>query len=151
MTALAVAGSLVSGVVGAFGALQSANAEAAALNYNAQVSERNARLSFQQSDAEIRDQRRENRRQLSSIRNAYGASGFAMEGTPLDVIEDTALEQELDVRKLDYQGRLRAQGYKEDAVLKRIGAKNAKTAGRIGAAAQVLGGLASAGRNLARR
>lgn len=150
MTALAVAGSLVSGVVGAFGTMQSANAEAAALNYNAAVNERNAATSLNQSEAEIKDQRRENRRQMSSIRNAYGASGFAMEGSPLDVLEDTAIEQELDVRKIDYQGRMRAQGYKEQSVIDRMGAKNVRKAGKIGAVAQLIGGAANAGQVLAR-
>lgn len=155
---LAAAASAVSGVIGAVGAIQSANAQAAASEYNARVAERNRiiadqnrKQAIQTSDIEMSDKRRENRRVLASMRAAYGTSGLDMAGSPLDVLEDTALEQELDVQRIGYEGRVRSRegaiqmlGLTEDATLSRMEGKAAKTAGYIGAAGSLVGGAGKA-------
>jgi len=136
--ALSAVASVASGVVGAMGAQQQGAATAAAANYQAQVATRNATVARQQATAEADDQRRENRRQLGAIRAAYGGSGIEMAGSPLDVLEDTALEQELDVQRIGYRGELRAAGENDKATLSLMEAKNAKKAGQIGAVSSVL-------------
>lgn len=155
---LAAVASAVSGVIGAFGAIQSANAQAAAAEYNAKISERNAAIADQNrkqaietSEIAASDKRRENRRVLASMRAAYGTSGLELAGSPLDVLEDTAVEQELDTQRVKYEGRLRARegaiqmlGLREDATLSRMEGKAAKTAGYIGAAGQLVGGIGTA-------
>lgn len=155
---LAAAASAVSGVIGALGAIQAANAQAAAAEYNAKVSERNAIIAdqnrqqaLQSTEIAVTDKRRENRRVLAAMRAAYGTSGLEMAGSPLDVLEDTALEQELDTQRVSYEGRLRARegaiqmlGLREDATLSRMEGKAAKTAGYIGAAGQLVGGVGTA-------
>lgn len=144
---MALALTIVGGLVSAVGSLAQASAASAAANknaeiaeYNMQVAQRNKATALAQADAEARDLARQNRRQLSQIRVAYGASNLDMGGTPLDVLEDTSLEQELDVLKTRYKGQLRAIGYEDEAnnykmkaELHRMEAKSAKTAGFIGA------------------
>lgn len=155
---LAAAASAVSGVIGALGAIQSANAQAAAAEYNAKIQERNSiiadqnrKQAVQTAEITAEDKRRDNRRILASMRAAYGTSGLEMAGSPLDVLEDTAVEQELDVQRIRYEGRARARegaiqmlGLREDATLSRMEGKAAKTAGYIGAAGQLVGGIGTA-------
>ena len=76
-----------SGVVGAVGAVQGANATAAAAEYNAKQSEadalvadQNRKSAMQTAALAAEDKRRENRRLISSIRAGYGGSGLTMEG-----------------------------------------------------------------------
>lgn len=144
MTALALVGSLVSGVVSAIGAIQQANAAADAADYEAAVKERNRRAILAQTDTETEDKRRDNRRQIAAIRTAYGASGLALEGSPLDVLEDTMIEQETEVERVRYSGKMKAMGYGEEATLARMRADSARSAGAIGAASAIIGGVSGA-------
>lgn len=155
---LAAAASAVSGVIGAIGAIQSANAQAAAAEYNARIAERNSKIADQNRQMNIQtaeiaaeDKRRENRRVLSAMRAAYGTSGLELAGSPLDVLADTAIEQELDVQRIRYEGRVRGRegaiqmlGLEEDATLSRMEGKAAKTAGYIGAAGSLFSGAGTA-------
>jgi len=156
--------SVVSGVVGAIGAIASANAQAEAAeqnariqDYNRQVSERNKAATNAATDAEAAEKRRENARTMASMRAAYGASGLAMSGSSLDVLEDTAYEQELDVEKVRYRGHVKAVGYTDEAAnygmksaLAMSEAKNARTSGTISAAASFFGGVGQGVQTLAR-
>jgi len=164
MAAIGIIGSLISGVFGAIGAMQQASAAAAAAqqnaaiaDYNRKVSERNAAATLQTTQLESDEKRREGQRRLSSMRVAYGASNLSLEGSPLDVLEDTALEQELDVAKLGYKGRVKAVGYKDEAAnyamkaeLHRMEAESAQAAGPISAIGKLFGGFSSAGSSLMR-
>jgi len=150
MTAVAlVAGlQLAAGVVSGLGAVQQLNAQAAASEYNARVADRNARTVLQQTESEAESQRREGRRKLSAIRAQYGASGLTMEGSPLDVLEDSAMEVELDVQKTRYKGHMEALGYTEKAKLSRLQAESAKDARALSFTSQLLGGAERAGMTL---
>lgn len=157
--------SVVGGLVGAVGQLQAANANARAEDYNAQVAEHNADVAnrnratiLAQSDNEAADQVRENRARMASIRAAYGASGIDLEGSALDVLNATAIENTLDVKRIQYAGALQAAGqveeansYKSQAELSRMGAASSKTAGRISAVGSFFGGLSEAGSSLLKR
>ena len=105
-----------SGVVGAVGAVQGANATAAAAEYNAKQSEadalvadQNRKSAMQTAALAAEDKRRENRRLISSIRAGYGGSGLTMEGSPLDVLADSATEAELDAQRIEYEGQASAR------------------------------------------
>jgi hypothetical protein len=141
---VAVALAIVGGVVSAIGAIQSANAQAAAAEYNAKVQERNRLAVLAQADAEASDKIRENKRINSRIRAQYGAAGIEMAGSPLDVIEDTAIEEELDVRRIRYAGELEGIQRRDQANLYRMEAKAAKTAGMFSAVGNILGGFRQA-------
>lgn len=138
---MAMALGIVGGLISAVGSIAQASAASASAKYNAQVAERNKRAVTAQTINEVEDRRIKDRRVLGTIRAAYGANGFEMGGSPMDVIADTTLEQELDVAKVKYQGKMKAEGYGEQAVLFGMEAKAAKTAGWIGAASGLLGGL----------
>lgn len=150
--------SVVSGVIGAIGAIQQANAQAKAAEYDAKVQEKNATIadqnrisSIRQADVDAEDKAREHRRTLSSIRTAYGGSGLTMEGSPLDVMEDSALEAELDVDRIAYEGRARnreggiqSDSFVQEAQLSRMSGEAAKAAGGISAMGYLFGGFGKA-------
>ena len=161
---IAAVASVAAGAIGAVGAIQSANAAKAASEYNAQVQENNAKIAernrlmaLDQTESEAGAKMRENRRTLATIRAQYGKSGLDMSGSALDVLEDSAVEGALDVANIRYQGNVRAMGYTDEAAAQRAGAElskmNAKaqsTAGYIGAASSLLGGISRAGTGLSR-
>lgn len=158
---VSTAATVTSAAVGAAGAVTGARAQAAAAEYNANVGERDALIAdqnrvaaLQQSRIAQEDRNRETRRTLASIRASYGASGVGMEGSPLDVLADSAFESALDSRRIDYEGRARnreggmaVQGALEGARMSRMEGSSARAAGGLSAAGQLSGGV---GRSLQR-
>lgn len=145
---------VASTAVGVYGAIQAGNARADAARYNAQVAEReqvvanqNRQLAIRTAQTDAEDKRRENRRVLASIRANFGASGLSLAGSPLDVLQDAATEQELDVQRIEYEGQVRGRegalrmlGLQDDAELSRAEARNASSAGRVSAFGTALSG-----------
>ncbi len=153
--------SIIGGIFGAQGAKQQAEATARAAYGNAQImdtraleAERNRGIALANAQMEVRDARVKNRAVMGQVRAAYGASGFALEGSPLDVIEATASEQELDVEKILYRGDLTAIGltdqansFRAQAQIYRMGGQAALDTGSIGMATSMLSGLAGAAKS----
>jgi hypothetical protein len=134
--------------MGAASAAQSASATASAAAYNAAVQNRNAQITRAQASSEAQSSWLETRRKLASIRSQYGISGFQLEGSPLDVIEDSAVEGAFDVSKIRYSGELKAIGMQDEATLKKMESKSALSAGKMGVAAALIGGVNQAGSSL---
>lgn len=150
MSMISAAMSVVGGVVRAAGAMQQAEAEAKAQEYNAAVATRNEKIIGQQTKAAAEDKRLENRRTLSTIRTLYGNSGMSMSGSALDVMADTRREMVLDIKRTKYKGKL-AQIEQADARnLALMGAENARAAGGISAISSILGGIEGAASTLSR-
>ena len=70
----------------------------------------------------------------------YGASGVTLEGTPLDVLEESAANAELDALTIRHQGELAARGYENTATLDTFAASGARTGGYISAVDELLTG-----------
>lgn len=150
--------SLAGGFMGAAGAKASAEATARAAEANAQISEvraaeaeRNRGIALDKAAMEVRDSRVKSRAVMGQVRAAYGASGLAMDGSPLDVIAATAGEQELDVEKILYRGDLegvaltdQANSFRAQAQVYRMGGQAAITAGGYSMAANILSGFGGA-------
>lgn len=122
MMAIGLIGGLVSGVAGMMAANAQANAASAAASqnaaiaeYNRKVAERNSGVASNEGHAAAMDKARESRRTMSSIRAAYGASGLALEGSPLDVLEDSAAEGSLGIVREKYKGTLKSIGSLDEA------------------------------------
>lgn len=130
-TALSTAFSVV-------GAISSANSEAAAYKYNAKIAERNAVISRQQAAADVDRQRRIADKAIGGIKASYAASGVTMEGTPLDIVEESAAQAKLDELNIKYNGELQAMGFENSAALDRARASNAKTSGYMAAGSSLL-------------
>jgi hypothetical protein len=140
--AVMVAGAALS----AYGAIQQANAAKAAGSYNAAIRERDATVAMQQSQADADRVALQGKRVEGSLLANYGAAGVASdEGSPLDVLADSASQNQLDQETIKYKGRLKAMGYQGDAALSRMGAEVAEDQGPLNAASHLLTGAGRAG------
>lgn len=110
------------------GANKAARAQANAAQKNEAFDQANAQVALQQGELDVTQQRQVNYRRLSGIRAATGASGIAMDGSALDVLESSAANAELDVQNIRYNAALKAKGYYNSADLDhaRIGAARAE-------------------------
>ena len=163
-TAISAFSSMAAGAAAAQGAMLQAQAVQQAGLYNAKIAERNAliaeqnrQLVIRQTDIEAEDTRRENRRNLAAMRAAFGASGLELAGSPLDVLEDTAIEQELDVQRIEFEGRVRAReaatkvtSFRQEAHLNKMEAAYAIPAGRLRSRGFLLEGLSGAASSVGR-
>ena len=143
-----------------------ADAQAKAAQYEQQAAERdklvadqNRTLALQNGEIAADDQRRENRRTLSAIRAAYGASGLTQEGAPLEVLQDSAFEGELDAQRAAYEGKVKAResavqmlGLQDRAAIAGLEASAARSRGKsamtiayLNAGASIAGGIGSIG------
>ncbi len=97
--------------------------------------------------SQIRQQTIEQERQLlvnarkvvGDTRAAYGASGVTMEGSPLDIMEESLTNINRDQMNVRYSGELNARQAEWDADLAVKQGKAARTASYFGAASSILG------------
>lgn len=134
MAALPVVLLAASTAVSAIGAIQQGNAQAAANRYNAQVAEQNSVAAQQQAEASAAIQREQSRKAIGATVAGYGASGFTADGTPLDILANSASTAERDRQNILYKGKLQAAGYESQAELDRASASNAESQGYMSAA-----------------
>lgn len=113
--------------------------------YNADVARNNAIAARQQAAANAEAQGRESRRRIGAMRASYGAAGVALEGSPLDVIESSAMEAEIDRQNILYSGEMKAQGYENTAGLEIMKGESAVTGSLFSAGSSLLTGAAEQG------
>jgi len=149
MSMLSAGLSVVGGAVGAMGAMQEAEAEASAHEYNAAVAERNRKVIAQQTYQVKKDTKLDNRREKWGIRAKYAANGLAMTGSAMDVMADSMRTQALNVRRIEYKGKLLELEQEDTRNLELMSADAARAAGKISAVSSILGGLGGAASILA--
>lgn len=124
----------------AVGSLYSGQAEANASKFNAAVADRNAGLARQRGVFEQGQLKRSASQILGAMRANIGASGVRLEGSPLDVLDNSTAQAQMDQVMVKYNSELQAMGFEQEAAANRTRAKTAKTMGRIGAASSLLMG-----------
>lgn len=148
---------VASSAMGAMGAIQQGKAAQAQANFDAQMAERNAKISQNQALAEGQataqresKQRREARAFMGKQAAAFGSTGTAMSGSALQLTEESATAAELDALNIRYEGTLKQQGLLADAVTQqyqakgmRVAGENAKKASYLSAGSQLLSGATS--------
>lgn len=131
--------------VSAVGAIQSGEAQKKAGAYNAQVAENNAAQAQQAAAFNEAQQRTRSARVLGAERAAQGASGVTVEGSPLEVLAQTAQESELDALSIRYGGDVAAARARSEATLARFQGGQAVTSSYFSAGASLLGGASKFG------
>lgn len=126
------------------GAIHQGKAEQAAADYNAQLADRNALITTQQTEAAKLQQKRDSAKHIGGMRAAYSASGVSLEGSALDVLEESASQAELDYQNIGYQGELKRMGFESEAAMERMRGKNAVRAGYLKASSILLSDMGSA-------
>lgn len=116
----------------------------ASAQFNSDMMNRNATIARQQAAAEEEKHRRLGYMRQGAARAAYGASGVAMEGSPLDVLEQSAAQEELDALNIRYRGEIGAQSAEGQGQLSRMRGEAASQAGYMGAGSAILMGAAKA-------
>ena len=146
-----------SGLLGAYSAIAGGQAAAASHNAAAAAAEQNARTEKALSDEALsrgarseRDFRRRAEQQAATQESQLAASGATLSGSALTIMGDTRVGIEEDVMSLRYnvaQERwghdVNAVNYGNQAAASRAAAKNARTAGLIGAGTSLLGTAAN--------
>jgi|FLOH01.1.fsa_nt_gi hypothetical protein len=128
---------IASTVMSAVGQLSAGAAASSAANYNAAVA-RNQAVAARQTAAE--NARRE--RRMGSKRQG---SRRAVDPDKMDLLEDSAMEEELAVADIVHGGEVKATGFENTARLEIAKGKSARTGAIVGAAGSVLMGGAQAG------
>jgi hypothetical protein len=145
MSSIALATIAVGTAVTAYGQYQAGQAQERALNYQAAVQERNAQIARQNAEYDAQRQSARLRRAIGSQRAAVLASGIQMEGTALELQQDTVQQAEMDRLAILYGGEINYQNARSEAELSRMQGKAAGQAGTTAAFGTVLGGLGSVG------
>ena len=135
---------MASDVIQSIGQFESGEAQKQAYDFNANIAEQNARQSELIGAQEERHQRIMGRKALGQMRSAYGASGVTMEGSPMEVLAESAANAELDALNVAYARKSQAVNFRNEARAGRFAGSQAQIAGRIGAAASLMSGAEKA-------
>jgi hypothetical protein len=142
VTAIAV--TVVATGVSVYGQVQQAQTAKAMGKYNAKVAEQQALQTEMDAAENIRRKRRENRRLLATQRSRYAKAGVLEEGTPLELLAETAGNLEMETLDYDRQQRMAAAGLRAQGAADLALGSNQARAAYIGAGASLLQGTASA-------
>lgn len=138
-----VAATVGSTLLGAYSQVQAGKQEEAWGKYQAAQAEADANAERGAGQVEAERIRKLGKRQRAEADAAFAGSGIAInEGSALDINRDISQGAEEDAYMAIVAGNDRGARLDADAVGARIGAKNAKRAGYLGATATVLGGAA---------
>ncbi|MFZ5791862.1 MAG: hypothetical protein ACOY3L_14315 [Pseudomonadota bacterium] len=128
---------IASGVLSAVGTLAQASSQAQAASYNAKVAQQQATYAQQAAAENERRQRIQSRQQIGQLRANYGASGLALESSPLDILEASAMNAELDALTIRHQGAVQANDYRNQSALYRSQARSSMIGGGLTAATKL--------------
>lgn len=134
---------IVGGSIAAYGILRQGMAKKAAAEYNARVMGEGIKETDIKASI-IADKIRREKRQIRGIQMArYMRAGVILEGTPLEVLADTAAQYEEDIAINDYNRRLAIARLRMGIEAERIAGKEAMTAAVLGAGVMGMGAAAS--------
>lgn len=145
MAPLALPMMLAGTAMSAYGQYQQGQAASAEAKYNAQLQEREARAIEQRTRLEQMREAEGAARRRGTMLAGLGASGaVTTAGAPLALLSEQANQDEMEQLMIGYQGREQAAASRSGAAMSRMKAKNARTAGTIGAGATLLHGFGTA-------
>ncbi|MCB2012927.1 MAG: hypothetical protein KDF64_20460 [Geminicoccaceae bacterium] len=128
----------------AWGQYQQGEAAKDAAEYQATVHRQNAALRRKQASADEEKHRREMRQRIGMQRAAEAESGFAFEGSALDLMEQTVRNGEMDALNIRYAGQLDSRALELGADNAELEGINAQRAARTRAVASLVSGAATA-------
>lgn len=108
--------------------------------YNAKIAEQNAAAAQRQAEVDAARQEGQIQRQLAKRRTAIASGGVSIDGSPLDLLEDLAMEGQLDVLGIRQRGLADARQFSIAASRSRFGSRAAIQEGLLGAGRQIVSG-----------
>tara|TARA_B100000029_G_scaffold301139_1_gene294017 strand:+ start:51 stop:518 length:468 start_codon:yes stop_codon:yes gene_type:complete len=127
-------------VVSAYSAYQQGKMQRDLNEYNAKIAENNKILADRQYAIDYRENEKRYRRLLAKQRVGYAKAGVTMEGSVIDVIEDSAIANSWEIKKMEYNRDVRKAGYTASAAKSRFVGQSAYWAGKMNAAGTLLTG-----------
>ena len=124
----------------AYGQIQQGKSQAAQAEYNAKLAKRNAKAAKENAVYEARQKRRGTARLIGKQRALYAKAGVTMEGSPLDVLQETAAQGEMDALMIERGYAQQETAYKSQAKLAKMRARNYKQQGYLAAGSTLLTG-----------
>jgi hypothetical protein len=141
MSAGAAAGAMgVGTVMGASGMLYQGQAQEQAAKYNAEVGMQNAKFTREAAASEESKARLLGKKTIGQARANIGASGIQTDASAMDVLEESAANNEMDALTIRHNGAMKAWAYEAGAALDLESGKNAMAGARVGAVASLLKG-----------
>lgn len=144
---MGAAGGVASGVggfLGAVGSLKQAKSEERTHNYNAEQLRYNARAALEKAKKDEETLRISGRKQMGEMRANYGASGVQIDGSALDILEESAVALERDALNIRFAGEQAYYSGMNTAIEEvRLG-HEASEAGYYNAVGSMLGGASGA-------
>ena len=144
LTALAVGGQVLGGIMGSKGNQAAARAAEQVAEYNAQVAENEAILLQRQKREEEATLRRQSDRLISTQRVATAKSGVQMSGSPLQALADAYFNTEKDAARIQYASSIQQMQKESEATLSRLEGRAQAQALRIQGQQSLLGGFTDA-------
>ena len=108
---------VASAAVGISTAAVNANQQKAMANYQRQVNMQNAKASKEAAQAKIENQRRQAKFTYGTQLARLGGMGALAEGSPLDIMGQSAGQQEYDNMVTEYEGEVQAIQFQQQAAL----------------------------------
>lgn len=141
MAFLPVAMMVAATAVQAIGQIRQGQAANAAAKYNTAVANNNATVAEQQSQSQAMVQGRRAMMQNGGLLANTAANGVEVgEGSPLDILSQSAANAEMDRQNIIYNGRVKAQSLRNQAQLDTFQGETAQTNGWMSAAGTLLSG-----------
>ena len=126
------------------GAAQAAQAQERASRAQADAYRRQAELERAQADFNAQQQEHKAIKLISQQRTSYLSAGVSLYGTPMDVIDDSTKQSDLDVQAIRYNGAIKEQNFQMQARALDIKAEGQREAGQYAAIAPLIGGVGKA-------
>lgn len=139
-----IATTLVGTATTAVGQIKQGRAAKKAAEYNAQVSEKNARQALEKARRDEKLLRINAQKNIGANRAARGAAGIRAEGSFQDIIAENFANMEADAEAIRQQGAQQAEAFMEEGRLSTMRGESAAAASRFGAAGTLLQGGATA-------
>lgn len=129
----------------AMGEKQKGEAQAAWLKYDSALAKREAEITEKKTSYEVASLRRQGEKFKAEQRATVGASGVRLEGSPLEVLAETASEIERDALMTRYAGKVEEKKYMAQSALLKTQGKYAKKAGNLSALTTLISGAGALG------
>ena len=130
----------VSAATTAIGAIREGNAAEATAEAQAQIAEQQAQGQRNVAQFQVAQERRERRRALGQQVAQLGSQGTALTGQPIDLLADTAKQDELALQAIRFQSEIGARDLENDAALTRFRGRQARSDGIFKAGTALLTG-----------
>lgn len=145
---LATAAIVFSTVAGITSSIISTNQQKAMANYQRQVNEQNAKASREAAQAKVENQRRQAKFTYGTQLARLGGMGALAEGSPLDIMGQSAGQQEYDNMVTEYEGEVQAIQFQQQAALNKYEADIASYNLGLNVTSQIAKGAASIGNSI---